>query len=199
MSAQTGTQTWERIVDGALTSLARRGQRKFSMTDVGNESGVSRGTLYRYFASREEVLDAVEMRLETSLRDFVSEAIAEDPEPSRRVDVVFTAVAAHWAAFPALDLLIQTGPGLVLERLSARFDQIVDFFVDCLHPALISAPTIDDGRVTERGLVELMVHGAVSLCLLPPATNAGRSALLLETVRGLVNDPGAVSRPALTG
>lgn len=169
------------------------------MTDVGKESGVSRGTLYRYFASREEVLAAVESRLESSLRDHVTEAIADDPDPGRRVEVVFTAVAGCWAAFPALELLVQTEPALVLERLGARLDDIVDFFVDCLHITLTSTPAVVKGQVSERGLVELMVHSAVSLCLLSPATNQGRATLLLETMNGLLVDGHAVSRPALTG
>lgn len=197
MTPNTGAQTWARIVDGALISLARRGQQKFSMTDVGAEAGVSRGTLYRYFANREEVLEAIETRLDSSLREHVTEAIVADPGPSRRVAVTFTAVALHWDAFPALQLLVQTEPGLVLERLGRRFDEIVEFFVECLHPALVAAPVISTGQVTERGLVELMVHSAVSLCLLPSTTMEGRSALLLETVSGLLDGTAPETRHAL--
>lgn len=188
VTATTGAQTWERIVDGALTSLARRGQQKFSMTDVCAESGVSRGTLYRYFASREEVLEGVETRLDTSMRERVTQAIADNPSRERRVEVVFDAVASHWSDFPALELLVQTEPGLVLERLAEHLDRTVDFFLDCLHPALEQAPAVMDGRVTERGLVELMVHSAVSACLLSSTSGAQRSTLLQETMAGLVDE-----------
>lgn len=194
VTLNTGTQTWTRIVDGALTSLARRGQQKFSMTDVCAESGVSRGTLYRYFASREEVLDAIETRLDSSMREHVTEAISADPALEHRVEVVFTAMSAHWSEFPALELLVQTEPGMVLERLGHHLASTVDFFLDCLHPALEQASAVRDGSVTERGLVELMVHSAVSVCLLAPASHTSRSALLQDTMAGIISDAPAVRR-----
>lgn len=50
MAASSDTHT--RILDGALSALARRGVRKLSMSDVGAEAGISRGTLYRYFRDK---------------------------------------------------------------------------------------------------------------------------------------------------
>ncbi len=51
-----------------------------------------------------------------------------------------------------------------------------------------------DGSVTERGLVELMVHSAVSVCLLAPASDTSRSALLQDTMAGIISDAPAVRR-----
>ena len=46
-------ETVNRILDGALRALARRGLRKLSMSDICEEAGISRGTLYRYFKSKD--------------------------------------------------------------------------------------------------------------------------------------------------
>jgi DNA-binding phage protein len=48
-----------RILSGALDAIASRGARRLSMSDIIEASGVSRGTLYRYFSNKEEVLSAV--------------------------------------------------------------------------------------------------------------------------------------------
>src|SRR3546814_8051875 len=48
-----------KILDGALRAISEMGARRLSMRDISDASGVSRGTLYRYFSSREEVLAAV--------------------------------------------------------------------------------------------------------------------------------------------
>ncbi len=53
------------------------------MTDIYRESQVSRGTLYRYFANREAVLDAVNTQMMSSMRATFDQAVAEHPDPVR--------------------------------------------------------------------------------------------------------------------
>jgi AcrR family transcriptional regulator len=169
---KNATHTWERIVDGALVALARRGQHKFSMTDVCTESGVSRGTLYRYFASKEDVIAAIEERLETSLRDHLTTAIAENPEPAERLRVIADAIRRHREEFPALEMLTRTEPGLVFARFAARFDALAALMQECLHPVLAEWPQVQQGAVTEEQVARVVVHCGVSMTALP-ASAAG--------------------------
>ena len=48
-----------KILSGAIDVIANRGARRLSMSDIIDTSGVSRGTLYRYFSNKDEVLAAV--------------------------------------------------------------------------------------------------------------------------------------------
>jgi len=48
----------ERIIDATLEVLARSGARRLSLSDVAATAGVSRPTLYRWFPSKEELLEA---------------------------------------------------------------------------------------------------------------------------------------------
>ena len=48
-----------RILSGALDAIAARGVKRLSMSDIIDASGVSRGTLYRYFSNKDQVLSAV--------------------------------------------------------------------------------------------------------------------------------------------
>ena len=52
-------QIREQIVRAARTCFLRFGTEKTSMMDVAKEAGLSRGTVYRYFADRAEMIEAV--------------------------------------------------------------------------------------------------------------------------------------------
>jgi AcrR family transcriptional regulator len=58
-SAREGdTSTQQRILSATAEVLSRNGKRKLSLSDVAAQAGVSRPTLYRWFASKEELLSA---------------------------------------------------------------------------------------------------------------------------------------------
>jgi AcrR family transcriptional regulator len=175
----------QRIVDGALLALARRGQHKFSMTDICNEASVSRGTLYRYFASKDDVLAAIEERLETRLRERVTTAIAEQPDVVDRIQVIAAAVVAHRDEFPALELLSRTEPGLVLARLADRFDDLAAFFQECLHPVLAEADQVRQGATTEELIARAVVHCGISAATLP-SSRSGTAQDLATALEGLL-------------
>jgi AcrR family transcriptional regulator len=50
--------TRERIIEAALVCLDRWGLEKTSLHDIAREAGVTRPTVYSYFANREEVIQA---------------------------------------------------------------------------------------------------------------------------------------------
>jgi AcrR family transcriptional regulator len=62
VSEQTGsaedTSTRSRILVATAEVLARNGQTKLSLSEVATQAGVSRPTLYRWFASKEELLES---------------------------------------------------------------------------------------------------------------------------------------------
>ena len=49
----------DRILDAARRLVLRTGARKLSLSDVATLAGVSRPTIYRYFASKEDLIDAL--------------------------------------------------------------------------------------------------------------------------------------------
>ena len=46
-----------RLLDATRVTLAQFGPRKLNLTDIADQAGVSRPTLYRYFSSKDELLD----------------------------------------------------------------------------------------------------------------------------------------------
>ncbi len=57
-TAEADTSTRQRILAATAEVISRNGKRKLSLSDVAAQAHVSRPTLYRWFASKEELLDA---------------------------------------------------------------------------------------------------------------------------------------------
>lgn len=55
---QEDTSTRQRLLVATAEVLSRKGMIKLSLSEVAAQAGVSRPTLYRWFASKEELLDA---------------------------------------------------------------------------------------------------------------------------------------------
>jgi AcrR family transcriptional regulator len=56
--SETDTSTRQRILAATAEVLGRNGKTKLSLSDVATQAGVSRPTLYRWFASKDELLSA---------------------------------------------------------------------------------------------------------------------------------------------
>ncbi len=70
-----GMHTSRRILEATAEVLARSGVAKLSLSDVAAQAGVSRPTLYRWFASKEQLIEAFS-RYETEKFDNgIAEAI----------------------------------------------------------------------------------------------------------------------------
>ncbi|MDT5219408.1 MAG: hypothetical protein QOF15_1513, partial [Mycobacterium sp.] len=57
-ASEADTSTRQRILAATAEVLARSGKTKLSLSEVATQAGVSRPTLYRWFASKEELLSA---------------------------------------------------------------------------------------------------------------------------------------------
>ena len=57
-SEQAENATRQKIIDAALVCLDRWGLEKTSLHDIAREAGVTRPTVYSYFANRDEVVQA---------------------------------------------------------------------------------------------------------------------------------------------
>src|ERR1700742_5342170 len=57
-TVESDTSTQQRILAATAEVLGRNGKRKLSLSDVAVQAGVSRPTLYRWFASKEDLLSA---------------------------------------------------------------------------------------------------------------------------------------------
>ena len=87
-----------RILDAAQRLVFRTGARKLSMSDVATLARVSRPTIYRYFASKEDLIDALgkrERRRFNAAMDQAMSGVVGVARLEAAVDVVATFVEAQ--------------------------------------------------------------------------------------------------------
>ena len=90
----------DQIVAAALTCFARAGYHATTMADVAEQAGVSKGTPYLYFPSKEALFIALHEAWDCGVGDRVNAEVAALPEaernsPRRILRVVADAIAAH--------------------------------------------------------------------------------------------------------
>jgi AcrR family transcriptional regulator len=164
---QPPPDTADVIVEGAMRALARHGTSRVSMTDICREARVSRGTLYRYFSNREDVLDAVNRRIASTMRSSFDEAIAADPRPEARLRVVLHAMIGFPQQFPHMTRLIEHEPSSALAFLSREMPRLVTTLTEYLEPIFETAPPVVDGLLSPEQLSEIFQRLITSTFLIP--------------------------------
>ena len=91
--------TEERILTAALGLIGRRGVRRLGMLEIAEAAGVSRGTLYRYFPSKDHVLTAAadydERRFSIGLDEVLSAARAPEDRIGAFMAYAFDFIRSH--------------------------------------------------------------------------------------------------------
>lgn len=159
--------TRERILDGATAALARHGLAKLDMGDVSVTSGVSRGTLYRYFPSREVLLGELARREGLRLKQEMLEAVAAVPSGPERVLVALTHATRRLREHPALQRLVDTDPALLLHGLQREFASLKTELRRVLEPMVTDFALVRNGVVTADQLTDWMLRLMISALLFP--------------------------------
>jgi AcrR family transcriptional regulator len=123
-----------RILDGLVAAIDRHGSQKVSVADVCAAAGVSRGTVYRYFPTREELFAALGPYTVAWVRRAVTDAVAHDPEPGRRIAVVVAAVRLTGDG-EGFREAYRSEPAWVLTHFRSIWDEVVALLADALVPA----------------------------------------------------------------
>ena len=160
----------QRILDGAIAALSRRGATQLSMTDVCEAAGISRATLYRYFSSKQELLAAVGEHVSKNFIDGIKAAVAGSHVPIDRLRLVMEFFIRYTAQIKS-DRMLEIEPAFVLKFLQSHFTQHVAVFNQAL------APVYDDieahlGIQVNRLLVSEMLLRAEQSTIIVPAARA---------------------------
>jgi len=74
--------TVDAILEAAFQLLEANGVEALTTNHVAARAGVSIGTLYQYFASKQEILAALAQRRSAAVRDYIAQTIIEQPHIS---------------------------------------------------------------------------------------------------------------------
>ena len=155
-------QAKRRIIEAANAEFDKRGYRETTMSDIAKRIGVSKGAVYQYFGSKEELIGVVG-------NAFVESVIANEFSSSREEGVIATTEGAF-------ERILKSMPGwfpnLICDFLSeAHRDQHAKHQVREIDQKLVKAisgfwedrrkagevpPDVDTEKIA-RGLVALQV------------------------------------------
>ena len=155
-----------KILGGALDAIASRGVRRLSMSDIIDASGVSRGTLYRYFSNKDEVLAAVSEFVCTGFENGIREAGQGIADPIER----FRAVMQFYARYTnenSPDRVFEVEPAFHLAFFRSRFGRYKVAVQDALDPVFDHLDTLIGEAINRDAFVETLVRTQLSTLLVP--------------------------------
>lgn len=166
----------ERIVGAATRCVDRYGPGKTGLSDVAHELGVTRQTVYRYFAGTDDLLAAVARSAADGYLDRLAQHLAQVSDP---VEVVVEALAFTIERLPEeryLGVLITPGR-------SGRFfagvtsPEAIEFARSLLERTAVDWEKAGYGHADLDELGEFTLRVLQSLVLDPGAPRRGGSAL----------------------
>ncbi|MEN4478080.1 helix-turn-helix domain-containing protein [Mycolicibacterium cosmeticum] len=155
------------ILDAALVEFERHGFRRVALDDVAKRAGVSRTTIYRRFANRDELVGAVIERENVALfADIAEELKSAGPQANYYVEA-FTLSILRFRRHRVLNQMMVDEPALVLELMHRHYGAAVERMVDALRVIFppgfaerIGAPAVND-------FADIILRYAAMVLLLP--------------------------------
>ena len=130
--------TSTRVLDAAVQEAAAVGLRRLTVEDVVRRSGVARMTVYRRYARRDDLVEALVARETQRFLAAVSAAVDEAASPEDGVVDAFVAAVRFARAHPMLRRSAEVDPGGILATLAADDAALLlvgrDFIAERLHP-----------------------------------------------------------------
>jgi AcrR family transcriptional regulator len=162
-----GNPTERKILLGAIDALARRGSRSLSMSDVALAANVSRATLYRYFPTKEAVLEAVSEYISNTFLRGAERIARSVKEPTERLRQIMS-LQLELASEEFINRITEVEPGLVLKFLADHYERHVGAIRKVLEP-LYDQLEQDVGFELDRDVLSASVlRMQLSLVIVPP-------------------------------
>ncbi|MDA0251995.1 MAG: helix-turn-helix domain-containing protein [Mycobacterium sp.] len=142
----------EAILDAALVEFDRHGIRRVSLEDVARRAGVSRTTIYRRFANREELVAAVMDRENARLFADIADELNEARPQSNYYVEAFTSAILRSRRHRVLNRMITDEPALTLDLARRHYRAAVTRIEQALQA--VFPPGFAD-RIGPRAVSEL--------------------------------------------
>lgn len=155
-----------KIMEGALKAIGGRGTRRLSMSDICNAAEISRGTLYRYFSTKEDVLAAVSEFVSSNFENGIREAAETTSEPMER----FHAVMRFFAEYTndhTPDRIFEIETSFYIDFFRSHFDRHKIAVRAALNLTFDYLDMLADGPIDRDGVAEALVRMQLSILIIP--------------------------------
>ena len=163
------------ILDAAVIEFERHGLSRVALDDVARRAGVSRTTIYRRFANRDELVAAVIERENIALfADIADEVKRAGPQANYYVEA-FTLSILKFRRHRVLSRMMSDEPALLLELARAHYDAAIARMAEALR---VIFPAGFADRIGEQAVDDLAdtILRYAAMVLLLPATQPLESA-----------------------
>lgn len=168
------------ILDAALAEFAAGGIRKVALEEVARRAGVSRMTIYRRFANRDDLVAAVMERENARLIDGIAAELAAARPRSNYYVEAFTVALLRFREHRLLPRLVADEPALTLHLAERHYGAAVDRITAALQIILPTGVTGRVGGTTVRDLADTIWRYAMMALLLPGAGPLDTEAQIRE-------------------
>lgn len=105
-----------RIVEAAIHSIERRGPRNTTLSDIAADLGVTRPTIYRHFATSNELLVAASQKTLGGWTARIGKIVGHMSDPTELLVEAIAYVVEWLPTEPLLELLLDTERGRTVSR-----------------------------------------------------------------------------------
>ncbi|MEV6095663.1 TetR/AcrR family transcriptional regulator [Nocardia sp. NPDC051981] len=161
-----------KVLDAALMAFLDFGIKRTSMVEVARRGGLSLATLYRRFAGKNDLIQAVGLRQARQLVEDIDAAVRvpveRDASAEEQITVLFIAFIEGLRGNQLLGRLLKTEPEVVLPYLTVQGAPVIELGRDYL--AEFIARLQAEGKLPQYDplpLAEMIARAALSLALTP--------------------------------
>jgi AcrR family transcriptional regulator len=167
------------ILDAAVVEFQQHGFKRVALDDVARRAGVSRTTIYRRFAGRDELVAAVIDRENGLLFAGIAEELKRRRPQSNYYVEAFTLSIVRFREHRVLTRMLAEESGLMLELAHQHWDAAVQRMADALRVIFPDGFAEQIGADAVDELADTILRYAAMLLLLP----ARRTPTDVEDIR----------------
>jgi AcrR family transcriptional regulator len=157
----------ERILVAGLAVAESTGLTRLSMGAVAKQAGVSRQTVYKYFASKEALIAAVVEHEAATLIAAVVTAAQGHEEPAAAMEAALVAALRGARDHPLLDRLLRTEPEVLLPLLTGRDSTVMAQVREITRMVIgLRLPDLDPAELAR--FADIVTRLLISFAINPP-------------------------------
>jgi AcrR family transcriptional regulator len=156
-----------------LSAAARRfvavGLRKTTMEDIAREARAGKATLYRHFANKDALIDALLAREAARLERRLQAAADEHTGASARIEAAFVTGVSFFVDHPVMTKGRDEEPGILLPRITANGGPLVVKGLELFTRLIEEGVDTGELRAVEpRAAAEVIMRLILSYFSFPP-------------------------------
>ncbi|MBU1672604.1 MAG: TetR/AcrR family transcriptional regulator [Actinobacteria bacterium] len=123
----------ERILDVAKKRFLHYGYRKTTVDEIAADAGIGKASIYLLFKNKEDILLQLIDSEARSLQRFLYGKIKDEPDPLRKLEMIFEEAMNYLEENPFLKRLLMRDPEIISPKLVEHILDVNDRYIDIVE------------------------------------------------------------------